>query len=78
VIVDVFAERRWEQADNEAIAAVAAEHPDTVAVAQWHAAIQDHIDELAQDRIHPGDAAAARYVQAVDEALAGLGVTVVG
>ncbi|MGO2655073.1 MAG: acyltransferase family protein [Pseudoclavibacter sp.] len=78
VLVDIFAARSWEQPGNATLESVAAQHPQTVAVAHWHAAVQDHVDELAGDQIHPGDAAAGRYVASVTDALGRLGVTVVG
>ncbi|MCD7101521.1 acyltransferase family protein [Pseudoclavibacter sp. 13-3] len=78
VLVDIFAARSWEQPGNATLESIAAQHPQTVAVAHWHAAVQDHVDELAGDQIHPGDAAAGRYVASVTDALGRLGVTVVG
>lgn len=76
ILVDVFAERSWQDSDNAAIRNVAQAHPQTVAVAEWHAAIQDHTDELASDRIHPGATAASRYSQTIIAAMQQLGVSV--
>lgn len=62
----------WIPGDNQMIADFAAEHPDQVAVADWHAAISGRTDLLAQDQVHPGAEGGRIYAQTVADALASL------
>jgi peptidoglycan/LPS O-acetylase OafA/YrhL len=68
VLVNAFAPRSWIPGVNTDLAAFAASHPG-VAVADWAAAIAPHVDLLAGDEIHPGDAGGRIFADCVAEAL---------
>ena len=69
VLVNVQAPRGWTPGVNEILASYAA-RLRTVELADWHAAIQSHLDVLAGDQIHAGGAVGGGiYVDALKAAL---------
>ena len=69
VLVNVQAPRGWTPAVNDILGSYA-QRVRTVELADWHAAIQPHLDVLAHDQIHAGGpAGGAIYVEALSAAL---------
>ena len=69
VLVNVQAPRGWTPGVNEILGAYAS-RLRTVELADWHAAIQPHLDVLAGDQIHAGGAAGGGiYVDELKAAL---------
>jgi len=69
VLVNVQAPRGWTPGVNDTLGAYAQRLP-TVELADWHAAIQPHLDLLAADQIHAGGAVGGGiYVDALKAAL---------
>ena len=70
ILVNAYAPRDWIPGVNSALQQFADAHPN-VSVADWSSAIAPHVDQLADDQIHPGAAAgrifADTVAQAVDE-----------
>ncbi|TXK19197.1 acyltransferase family protein [Homoserinibacter sp. GY 40078] len=68
VVVTAQAPRDWIPTVNERLAAFAWQHRN-VELADWHAAIQPHLDELARDQVHFGHAGARIFTASIKEAL---------
>jgi peptidoglycan/LPS O-acetylase OafA/YrhL len=69
VLVNVQAPRGWTPGNNEILGDYA-QRLRTVELADWHAAIQPHLDVLAGDQIHAGGAVGGGiYVDALKAAL---------
>ncbi len=64
VLVSAFAPRDWIPGVNAELAAFAASHPG-VLLADWAGAISGHVDLLAGDHIHPGDAGGRIFADTV-------------
>ncbi|MCX7523243.1 acyltransferase family protein [Microbacterium sp. STN6] len=68
VLVTAQAPRSWTDGVNSALVDFDRRRQQ-VAVADWHAAIASHIDLLAPDQIHPGQAGGRIYAATVRDAL---------
>ncbi|MGO1318363.1 MAG: acyltransferase family protein, partial [Cellulomonadaceae bacterium] len=59
--------RSWIGPTNTVLADAAAAHPNVV-LADWAGTIQQHTEDLAADGIHPDQAGAVLYAQALQDA----------
>lgn len=69
VLVTVQAPRSWTDGVNDTLTAFAADHAGRVVLADWKAAISNHLDLLADDQIHPGMRGGRVYAHTLQEAL---------
>src|SRR5204863_4970954 len=51
IIVNAAAPRRWVEKNNELLARMVAEHPNTV-VADWSSVANDHPEYFVSDKVH--------------------------
>ena len=68
VLVTAQAPRGWIPGVNEKLAAFAWQYRN-IELADWHTAIQPHLDELARDQVHFGHVGATIFTATITEAL---------
>src|SRR5262249_56460327 len=68
VLVNTYAARPWEHADNGVISAAARRYPNVV-LANWHATIAHRTNLLSGDGVHPRPPGARLYAKAVAAAV---------
>ncbi|WP_460776080.1 acyltransferase family protein [Microbacterium sp. GXF7504] len=68
VLVNAYAPRSWTEGVNAELGAFARAHHD-VQLADWAGSIAPHLELLAGDQIHPGDAGGRVFADAVEQAL---------
>jgi hypothetical protein len=69
VLVNTYEARSWEQEVNSTLAAAAAAHPDSVALANWYDTIEHRTNLLWPDGIHPQPAGGVVYAKMLTAAV---------
>lgn len=75
VLVNIHSGSSWVEESNANLAAIAKDR-DNVAIADWHAAVTEHPEQLQPDKIHPNMAGMYLWADTVVAALADLGITI--
>jgi hypothetical protein len=69
VLVNTYEARSWEQEVNSTLATAAADHPGSVALANWYDTIEHRTDLLWPDGIHPQPAGGVVYAKMLKAAV---------
>jgi hypothetical protein len=69
VLVNTYEARSWEQEVNSTLATAAADHPDSVALANWYDTIEHRTNLLWPDGIHPQPAGGVVYAKMLKAAV---------
>jgi hypothetical protein len=69
VLVNTYEARSWEQEVNSTLATAAADHPDSVALANWYDTIEHRTNLLWPDGIHPQPTGGVVYAKMLKAAV---------